>query len=201
MKKIKTLYKLDPSTHIITNEVIESSIWVLEGLGIATEKFDGTSCLIKNGKIYRRFDRKTKRKLGKIITKDLTIEDFKDAPEGFIECDRSSMQKGHIMGWVECKLGDPQDRWHNEAFENTASILDDGTYELVGEKINGNFHNLKGHALWKHGSKIIDNVPTAFEDIKEFLRTFEGEGIVWHKKDNDNAMVKIRRADFKFNKL
>ena len=61
MRKMKTLFKRQFEGHIIVkclNEVEPECKWVLEKEGFATEKIDETCCLIKDGKIYRRYDNK-----------------------------------------------------------------------------------------------------------------------------------------------
>lgn len=50
--------------------------------------------------------------------------------------------------------------------------------------------------LWRHGSKVLLNVPRDFDGLREYLSSFNGEGIVFHHPDG--CMVKIRRTDFDF---
>lgn len=224
MRKIKTLYKLDQKG-LAYDEVVEGCEWVIKGYGIATEKFDGTACLIKKGLLYKRYDLKPKKSC--LFKKNKNIEyireDFKEPPESFFECDDSALSKGHIYGWVLVNGNgeNHQDKYHLEAMRNFEHPIakSEGTYELVGPKIQGNPYKLDKHCLWKHGSVVLKNVPVSFLELKEFLRTFEGEGIVWHDIDdirlideNDNCdysyeqeqyleseidkMVKIRKKDF-----
>lgn len=55
----------------------------------------------------------------------------------------------HWPGWLP--VGDvPEDRWHREALA-TADTLPDGTYELVGPKMQGNAAHLDRHILIPHG--------------------------------------------------
>ena len=70
MKKISTLYKKDPNDlGRVINEVAPENSWVIEGEGVATQKFDGTATAVIDGKLYRRYDVKLfKRKRGKVIT-------------------------------------------------------------------------------------------------------------------------------------
>lgn len=43
MKKIKSLFKRNYETdHLVRDEVVEGSEWVLEGHGVGTLKIDGT---------------------------------------------------------------------------------------------------------------------------------------------------------------
>jgi len=215
MQKIKTLFKIDPITHLLTEEVVEGSEWVINGEGTPYEKFDGTACMIRNNKLYRRFDRKVS----------------KPAPEGWEPCEAEPNKSGHWPGWIPVSESNPQDKWHVEAFKNSSVINPftdekilltsewiDGTYELVGPKIQGNPYKINEHYLWIHNSHDLDgktwnhlvNVPRNFSELKEYLtlanntsravfpHTLEFEyfeGIVWHRDNGD--MVKIRTKDFK----
>lgn len=187
MKKMKTLFKRTFEGHNVANtlnEVTEGCEWVIDGEGIATRKIDGTCCLIQDGKVYARFDYKPGRKL----------------PEGAIPCqDKADEITGHFPHWVEVK-DQPQYKWHKEAFENAiknGELLENGTYELIGVHFQGNpEHVEKGDKLVRHGSIVLDNVPRTFEGIKEYLRSNEMEGIVFHRENGD--MCKIKRTDFNF---
>lgn len=105
MKKIKTLFKRQFENHKIAkclNEVEPDCKWVLEGEGFATEKIDGTCCLIQDGKIYRRYDYKKGRKL----------------PQGAIPCqEKADPITGHFPHWLLCTVDDPNSKYQIEAFE------------------------------------------------------------------------------------
>jgi hypothetical protein len=192
MKKIKCLFKRDPETGLVADEVSEDAEWVFNGEGIATRKFDGTCCMIKDGKFYKRYDAKH----GKV------------PPENFIPAQEPDSETGHWPGWVPVSEESPQDRYHMEAFargnQTAKAFLDPGgmcddTYELCGPKINGNPERLVTHELVQHGINTfpIMHHPKSIDEIKEFLRDRNIEGIVWHHKDDDR-MVKIRQKDFGF---
>lgn len=183
MKKMKTLFKRTfDSGHVANtvNEVTPGCEWVLNGEGKATQKLDGTCCLIKDGKLYARFDYKPGRKL----------------PDGAIPCqEEADPITGHFPHWVEVK-DQPQYKWHKIAFENSTG-LEDGTYELIGEHFANNPEKVEhGDILVKHGSIILDNVGRDYDSIKEYLRTHYIEGIVFHRENGD--MCKIKRTDFNF---
>jgi hypothetical protein len=72
---------------------------------------------------------------------------------------------------------------------------EDGTYELIGEKVQGNPEKIDGHKLVKHGSEILDINDFTFDVLKRFLTVTDVEGIVFHHKEND-LMCKIRKSDF-----
>jgi hypothetical protein len=174
MQKIISLYKRDyEGNRQVYNEVVEGAEWVINGEGVATIKHDGTSCLIQYGALYKRYDAKN----------------GKQPPQGFIPAQDPDPKTGHWPGWVlvDATL---ENKWHMEGFNN---LLDktDGTYELVGPKIQGNLYNL--NELWKHGCAPI-TAPRTFDELKEYLREPMIEGIVWHHPDG--RMVKIKARDF-----
>jgi hypothetical protein len=66
MKKIKTVFKIDREAgSMATSTPVEKSMWVVEGEGVATVKFDGSSVLIEDGKIFKRMDRKLTKNFSK----------------------------------------------------------------------------------------------------------------------------------------
>ena len=184
MRKMKTLFERTFIGHNVANtvdKVTEGCEWVLNGEGTATLKLDGTCCLVKGGKVFARFDYKPGRKL----------------PEGAIPCqDKPDEITGHFPHWVEVK-DQPQYKWHKMAFERQKDSLEDGTYELIGVHFQNNpEHVEQGDTLVKHGSIILDVPDRTFEGIKEYLRTHEIEGIVFHRGNGE--MCKIKRTDFNF---
>ncbi|MCP4373234.1 MAG: hypothetical protein GY797_34785 [Deltaproteobacteria bacterium] len=200
MKKIISLFKRDyESTRQVYNEVVPGSDWVLAGEGVATVKYDGTCCLVRDGKLYRRYDRKLSKSANKRKRKDKSfapgIEHFKPAPDGWEAAElEPNKHTGHWPGWLPVSETNSQDQWHKEAWKQFDS--DDGTYELVGPKVQGNPYNLDVHKLIRHGEEVhADNDPPRdFEGLKIWLEQFEVEGIVWHHPDG--RMVKIKRRDF-----
>lgn len=186
MKKISTLFKKDPNDlGRVINEVDPENSWALTE-GVATRKFDGTACAIIDGELYKRYDVKRNKQSGL----------FPDPPIDAIPCQEPD-PNGHWPHWVKCDRSDPSDRWHFDAFDKF-DHWNDGTYELLGTKINGNPENLPGHFLWKHGHEFyasFDLVRT-YEGIKSFLMATDIEGIVFHHPDG--RMCKIRKSDFGF---
>lgn len=200
MKKIISLYKRDyEDTRQVYNEVVEGAEWVINGEGIATEKYDGTSCLIKDGVLYKRYDRKLTKEANKRKQKNDSfipaIVDFKEAPDGWIAAeDNPNIHTGHWPGWLEVVFSLPENKWHKVAWGDYGHQLTDGTYELIGSHIQGNPYNLKSDILLRHGAVRFNDVPTEFEALKQWLSAHEIEGIVWHHPDG--RMVKIKRRDF-----
>lgn len=181
MKKIPSLYKREwTGNRQIYNEVTPGTEWVLNGEGIATRKFDGTACMIRDGKLFARYDAKKK-----------------NPPADFIPCIESpDPNTGHWPGWVPVTEDNPTYKYHIEAWKRTLHGLPEGTYELCGPKINSNREGLSDHVLIKHGSVAYDEVPTEFNALKEWLRVMDIEGVVWHHPDG--RMVKIKKRDFGF---
>lgn len=178
MKKISTLFKKDPSDlSRVIDEIDPSNEWALTE-GEATVKYDGTACAIINGELYARYD----------------VKKGREVPEGAIPCQEPDEITGHWPNWVKCTSDNPQFKYHLEAFK---SFYPDGTYELIGPKIQGNPHGLEQHILAMHGSNSL-HLPNkrSFYNIKEYLRENKIEGIVFHHPDG--RMCKIRRKDFGF---
>ncbi|NTF23526.1 hypothetical protein G6L37_34715 [Agrobacterium rubi] len=174
MKKIKTVYRIDRDLHRATEVVQEG--WVLEGEGLATIKFDGTSTMVLEGLLYKRYDAKG----------------GKTPPVGFVPAEAApDIHTGHWPGWVRVSDTDPGDRWHREAFSDGA--FEDGTYELIGPKIQKNKYGLTRHKLVKHGSVTVA-VGRSREELIGWLEENEHEGLVFHHPDG--RMAKLRRKDF-----
>lgn len=187
MKKISTLYKKDPSDlGRIINEINPENQWVFEGEAIATRKFDGTSTAIINGELYKRYDVKKGRQI----------------PEGAIPCQEADTITGHHPHWLICDVNKQEDKYFFEGLQQTLvnmslPVLPNGTYELVGEKVQSNPERITGHLLVKHGIEVIDLLSLDFEYLKEYLSNPDNdiEGIVFHHK-SDNRMCKLRKSDF-----
>lgn len=182
MKKISSLFKRDyegrgSGKGYVYNEVVEGSEWVINGEGIATEKFDGTCCMIQDGKLFKRYDAKH----------------GKQPPEGFMPAQDPDPKTGHWPGWLAVDTNNPADKWHIEGWEGRDDRTD-GTYELCGPKVQGNPLNLSKHKLLPHGGVILDGFPRDFDGIREKLQFLTIEGIVWHHPDG--RMVKIKKKDF-----
>ena len=63
MKKIPSLFKRDyEGARFVYDEVVPGCEWVLDGEGVATVKYDGTSCMVRDGVLYKRYDYKKKQR-------------------------------------------------------------------------------------------------------------------------------------------
>lgn len=181
MQKIPTIFVRDfRNNGKITREWNPDCFAVRDGLAVATVKFDGTSCMIRDGRLYKRYE-------GKV---------GKPWPANFEPADEPDETTGKYIGWVPVGMG-PEDQWHREAMEeitNRSSLID-GTYELIGPKIQGNPENSARHILIPHGLKVLTRSRTCtYDDLQAFLTTTVIEGIVWWM--GDKPVGKIKRRDF-----
>lgn len=178
MRKIPSLFQRNYETdRLVRDEIVPGCEWVIEGEGVATVKVDGTACMIRDGNLYKRYDRKG----------------GKPAPEGWEPCQpEPEAQGGSWPGWVP--VGDGrEDRWHREAFE-TDSDWTDGTYELIGPKVQGNSEGMERHWLMRHGALVLEDFPRTFDAIRDEIARLGIEGVVWHHEDGRRA--KIKGKDF-----
>ena len=183
MKKIETLFKKDLNNlAIVTKEYSDKAKFVLDGNYKAYQKLDGTACAIINGELYKRYDAKK----------------GKNIPFGAIPCQEADLITGHHPHWVKVYKDNPADKYHNEALEMAKDIyFTDGTYELIGEKIQGNPEKLDGHYLFSHKSIELILEDVSYDYLKTLLSFKNIEGIVFHSTISDE-MLKIRKTDFGF---
>ncbi len=183
MKKIPTIFKRDFANRgKITEEWNPDCLWVRDGEGIATRKWDGTSCLYKDGLLYKR--------------RELRPGD--ETPKYFVLADHDE-ETGKTFGWVPVRADSPEDQWHREAFEIQNAefpdgLINGGTCELIGPKVNGGKDGTKTHGLVQHGNTSYQDAPRTFAGLKEWLAGQQIEGLVWHHPDG--RMAKIKRRDF-----
>ncbi len=184
MQKIPTLFMRDGKPFRASRAGNPKCQWVLDGEGVATEKFDGTACLVRGATLYRRH----------------RVKEGKGVPPGWLHWSGDAAQmSGH--GWVPVGDG-AADQYHREAAmagphgDYRVSYLADGTYELVGPMVQGNPQGLGSHDLWRHGSGDAYGLhgPRTFAGIRESLLSRHVEGIVYHHPDG--RMAKIKRSDF-----
>jgi Family of unknown function (DUF5565) len=185
MQKIISLFQRNyDGDRLVRDEIVPGAEWVITGEGMATRKIDGTACLVRAGHLFKRYDAKQ----------------GKTPPPGFQPAQpEPDPVTGHWPGWIEVGNG-TEDRWYREAYgkqQNPDAIgLPDGTYELVGPKVQGNPEGYAAHTLVRHGSEVLTDAPRTFAAIRDYLRPGNIEGIVWHHPDG--RMVKIKAKDFGF---
>jgi hypothetical protein len=153
--------------------------WVLDGEGIATVKLDGTNVKVEHGQLLKR--QKPKER------------DYDDA------------------AYIPCNRDEPSDRWAWEAFDAGSTTHvgplieppDDGIYELVGPKIQGNPQQHAAHTLVRvvpPSRRVIipdeaaEDLERTFVGLRNFLEAHPIEGVVFHHPDG--RMAKIKRRDF-----
>ncbi len=183
MRKIVSLFQRNyDGDRLVRNEIVPGAEWVLDGEGTATRKFDGTCCLVRDGKLLKRYDAKQ----------------GKTPPPDFEPAQDYDPMTGHMPGWVP--VGDSkEDQWHRDGLERTKTLyrdgtIPDGTYELIGPKIQGNPEHAETHYLVRHGMDAIPDCPRDYSGLRAFLATQDIEGVVWHHPDG--RMVKIKGKDF-----
>ena len=166
----------------MAGEVTPGCEWVLEGLGEASEKVDGTAVARIGGVWYKRFDAKQGRRI----------------PPGSIACTpKADPITGHWPHWTPADLTNQSNRWLAIAVANTPWIGNaDGTFELVGKHIQGNPYGLDADFLERHGRIKIHDCPRDFVGIRKWLANHEVEGIVWWL--DGEPRCKIKRTDFGF---
>ena len=177
MKKIISVFARNyEGDHLVRDEVVSGAEWVLAGEGIATRKWDGTACLVRDGKLWKRYDAKR----------------GKTPPEGWEAAQEPDPVTGHWPGWVRVDASKPEDRWFMEAYERHHLV--DGTWELIGPKIGANPEKVESHTFRKHGDMAYDDVPRDFVGMRDWLSAHAVEGLVFHHPDGRTA--KIKRRDF-----
>jgi Family of unknown function (DUF5565) len=179
LKKIPTMFERDwaGDKSRVIDKIHPGCEWVTAGEGIATRKIDGTSCLVRDGFLYKRRE---------VKDGDLDPEDF--------ELSTHDEDTGKRIGWVPVSVLGPEDKWHRAAFAG-AGILPNGTYELVGPKVQGNPEGFTEHVLISHDSTgLHPDAPRTFDGLREWLSGMDIEGIVFHHPDG--RMAKVKKKDF-----
>jgi hypothetical protein len=178
MQKIRTIFERDwtGDKSLVIDKPHPDCAWVFAGEGVATQKYDGTSCLVKDGKLYKRLELKAGKE-----------------PADFILADNDPVTQ-KIVGWTPVGDG-PEDRWHREALALEDGEIADGTYELLGPKIQGNPEGHSIHVLQSHSeADVFPDAPRTFDDLKVWLSARDIEGLVFHHPDG--RMAKIKKRDF-----
>ncbi|WP_375560955.1 hypothetical protein ACE193_25240 [Bernardetia sp. OM2101] len=191
MEKIPTIFDRNWETNRKVNDKLVVTDFDFEN-AIATEKLDGTNVRItvRNHTVVRVEKRRNP--------------------------DKKQKANGIKDPWyVDANKENSEDKYIFEAVENTDfSDVPDGEWsaEALGEKIQGNPLNLKGHTLFIFSLEnwlekvVYKNAPTTFEQLKKWLpnqKTKFGnqqidtgiEGIVWHNLKT-GQMCKIKVKDF-----
>ena len=180
MKKIPTLFVRDlDNPRLVTRVVTEGCEWVFDGVGEATRKMDGECCMFRGGDLFKR------RELKKAIGQQAAL------PFGFEQVDETDTK---LIGWVPVVSSDPADKWFMEALHNQGPRVD-GTYELLGPKVQGNPEAWATHEFYRHGSRVLHPDDVDFDGLKHYFEFNNIEGIVFHAS-NGRMMSKIKARDF-----
>jgi hypothetical protein len=177
MEKIPTLFQRDPDDRKrVLPEANPACQWVLDGEGIATRKYDGTCVLLDDdGAWWARRE----------------VRPGRTRPPGYrpVMTDENT---GKTVGW-EPIAQSSYARYHAEAVAGSPQARPPGTYELIGEKINGNPEEVRGHALIPHAEAERLEVPRELAGLRAWLLAHpKFEGIVWHHPDGRRAKLKYR---------
>ncbi len=187
MKKIPTIFLRDfANDGKITREWHPDCLRIRDGEGIATYKWDGTAVMFRGGAYFKRYDAKR----------------GKTPPDGFEPCGEPDEKTGHHPGWIPVDPAAPENRWHMEALEHTQALLgalveapNDGTYELIGPRIQANRHAVSIHSFRRHGVTTIDNFPRYYDEMEHYFTGHAPmEGVVFWL--DGQPVAKIKSSDF-----
>lgn len=179
MKKIPTMFERDWSDprHPIVDTPNPACAWVFAGEGEATRKWDGMCCMVRGGQLWKRRELRAG-----------------EAVPPLFELGGRDDETGKSVGWVPVGDG-PEDRWHREAW---AALLEggpvrDGTFELIGPKVQGNPDGAATHRLVPHAeAPVFADCPRDFAGLQAFLDGRDIEGVVFHHPDGRMAKIKLR---------
>lgn len=227
MKKIPSLFQRNYDTdRLCRPEIVPGCEWVIEEPDQVTpsRKWDGTSCMVRAGQLFKRYDRKKIRKGPK-------AGEIKAAPEGWEPCEEEPNEHtGHWPGWVPVSPHKPEDTWHLNAlhalqfghmgeveFGTLTCPLPDGTYELIGPKVNNSPEGVTVHQFIPHGVHVLAiwwanvrlhieslagpvdapmewKAPYLHDRLHTLLEDAPIEGVVF--RHTDGRMAKAKARDF-----
>lgn len=170
MKKIPSLFARDGA--VLTTDYHPAALWVVNGEGVATRKWDGTACRWFDGRLWARYDAKG----------------GKPTPSGFVECQEPDPITYHRPGWVPATR--PEDKWIREAAGD--SPRQDGTYEACGPRIGANPEKLHTHMLVRHGAHPLADVPRDRDGLLAYFAANDIEGVVWWRNLDDVECDKVK---------
>lgn len=184
MRKVPTIFERDwnGDRSRVVDQINPEAQWVFDGEGWPTQKLDGTSCMVRDLRLYKR--------------REIREEELANNPPADFEVADRDATTGKVVGWVPVGYG-PEDRWHDDALQHHVGDLPDGTYELIGPKVQGNPEREGRHMLIAHTSRslvIAHPFERTFGGIRDFLASVDMEGLVFHHPDG--RMAKIKGRDF-----
>lgn len=181
MRKVPTLFQRDPTNRrFVASDINPSCQWVIDGEGVATRKYDGTCVMLdERGHWWARRE----------------VKPGKAEPPAFVEVEHDDIT-GKRVGWEPVSQS-AFAKIHAQVMTDFLVDTDDlppGTYELIGPRINQNPEGVERHQLRYHADAERLVAPRDHDGLREFLASFDGEGIVWHHPDG--RMAKIKGRDF-----
>lgn len=184
MKKIISLFQRNyDGDRLVRDEVVPGAEWVLNGEGWPTRKYDGVCTMVRDGKLYKRYE----------------LKPGKTPPATWEVADEVDEVTGKQMGWIPVGDG-PEDKFLRLALEHATKMnggtLPDGTYEFLGPKSQGNVEGFVYHDLLRHDkAEVLADSPHDYYGLKTYFTAhYDIEGLVWHHPDG--RMVKIKCKDF-----
>jgi len=185
MQKIPTIFERDwdGDRSRVLDHPVTGTEWVFAGEGKATQKLDGSCCLISDNQLYKRHEVRP----GKTTPSDFQL----------VSTDETT---GKLIGWVPVGSG-PEDKWHREAYEHGWD--GDGTYELLGPKVQGDAEQQGRHVLIKHSNiREVEDFPRDFDGMRTYFENRPTiEGVVFHHPDGRMAKIKARDFGIKRKKI
>ncbi|WP_026414354.1 DUF5565 family protein [Actinomadura oligospora] len=177
MRKIPTVFLRDRDTDPkhVTRVPHPDCAWVLAGDGVPTRKFDGTCVRFDGARWWARRE----------------VRSGRTAPDGFLPLGTDEAT-GKTVGW---EPAESSAYWKYLCAAAGDAVWEEGTYELIGPKVNGNPEGVDEHTLVPHGGQRLVGVPLDFDGLREWLLTHPYEGIVWHAPDG--RMAKLKRRDMR----
>jgi GNAT superfamily N-acetyltransferase len=183
VRKIPTIFARDwnGDRSRVVNEPHPDCGWVFAGEGVATRKYDGSCCMFKGGKLWKRRE----------------IKHGQAEPDGFVLAEHDD-ETGKTVGWV--LVGDgPEDRWHREAMENCIDTVlhpdyRGQTFELIGPKVQGGIEpDYVYHVLLPHSeARIYFDAPRDYDGLRDWFAGQDIEGLVFHHPGGRMAKIKLR---------
>ncbi len=182
MQKIPTVFERDwdGDRSRVVDKISNGCEWWLQGEGVARQKIDGACCAVIDGVLWKRRE----------------IKKGKAEPGGFklIGTDDTT---GKRVGWAPVGDG-PEDVYFIEAWNAFDGPRDEGSYELIGPKVQGNLEHEETHRLVSHADTYVfagkDAPPRSFAGVQEWFEDRDIEGVVWHHPDG--RMCKLKLRDF-----
>lgn len=190
MRKIPTVFVRDPADMAhLTDEWHPDCLWVRDGEGTATRKYDGTCVLLRrDGIAIHPFVRRE-------------VKPGNEAPKGWREVEHDPAT-GKRVGWLPY-AGTSFERFIDEALTEGTGPWPPGTYELCGPRINKNPEGYDQHVLVSHADaeQVASSgwPPPPTTDLVAYvaglvisMAVAGWEGIVWHHPDGRMAKLKAR---------